>query len=176
MHDFQILGVGQISLLILDQEMSETKHWTVNFEAYDHYHELSPSEIELVDQAKAAMRQAYAPYSEFKVGAVALLEDGQVVAGNNQENKAYPSGLCAERVVLFHAGAVFSHLKIEKLVVVASGDLIEKDQFVGPCGACRQVMLESKERQNASYEVLLLSQSGKVIRLNCPTDLLPFSF
>lgn len=156
--------------------MNEMKNWTVEYQEHKHYSELPQEEVHLVQKALHAMNNAYAPYSKFKVGAVAMLDDGNIVSGSNQENKAYPSGLCAERVALFNVGANFPNKKVKKLVVVAEGDLVDESQVVGPCGACRQVMLETMERQNEAYEVLLLSQSGKVLRVQSPKDLLPFSF
>lgn len=109
----------------------------------------------LVDEAREAARGAYCPYSGFAVGAAALLEDGTVVRGANQENVAYPSGMCAERTVLFHAGAVRPGVKVVALAVVGRGKDGGAPVLASPCGACRQVMAEVAGRQRADFEVVL---------------------
>ena len=133
-------------------------------------------EKELVLKAQLIAKKAYSPYSKFNVGAVVLLENGQVVEGNNQENAAYPSGICAERVALFYAGSNFPEVSVKILVVVSEGDLLVENQFVTPCGACRQVMLESEKRQKEPLKVILTSQSGRILVFNSALDLLPLSF
>jgi cytidine deaminase len=130
----------------------------------------------LIQHAFDAMENAYAPYSKFRVGAVALMEDGSIIKGNNQENIAYPSGLCAERVALFYAGANFPGKVVQKLVIVAKGELMATEQLLSPCGGCRQVMLETENRQNSPIEVLLVNQDNRVLILNSVKDLLPFGF
>lgn len=130
----------------------------------------------LIQHAKAAMHKAYAPYSQFKVGASLLLQSGQIIEGNNQENIAYPSGLCAERVALFYAGAQFPNEPILKICIVAEGELMPQGALLSPCGSCRQVMLESEARQKQPIEVLLVQRSGQVIVLETVQNLLPFGF
>ncbi|MFM7643805.1 MAG: cytidine deaminase [Flavobacteriales bacterium] len=137
---------------------------------------LSLADQTLVSHALMAMQQAYAPYSKFKVGASVLLQSGQIVQGNNQENIAYPSGLCAERVALFYAGAQFPLDPVLKICVVAEGDLMPQGALLSPCGSCRQVMLESEARQAQSIEVLLVQRSGQIIVLDSVQNLLPFGF
>jgi cytidine deaminase len=148
----------------------------IKYERHSHYEVLSTVERELVFEAQNAMRQAYAPYSKFKVGAALLLTDGTIVKGNNQENIAYPSGLCAERVALFHAGANYSDSEVVSIVIVAEGDLLQHEDFVSPCGACRQVMLETECRQENPLRIILVGQKGQVVIFYSAQDLLPFAF
>lgn len=149
---------------------------TIKYDLFDNWKELPEEEIDLVEQAYQVSANAYAPYSKFKVGAAVLLSNGEIVLGSNQENIAYPSGLCAERVALFYAGAKFPSVPVVRIVIVASGDLLPIDKILSPCGACRQVMLESEVRQAEPYEVILVSQNGKTIRFKAAADLLPFAF
>jgi cytidine deaminase len=138
--------------------------------------ELSELDQKMINQAYSACENAYAPYSKFKVGASVLMKNGQVVIGSNQENLAYPSGLCAERVALFAVGANYPNEPIATLYIVAKGDLLPFDKTLAPCGGCRQVMAESETRQNQPYRVVLVSQNRKTLIFNTAKDLLPFSF
>ncbi len=136
-----------------------------------------PENIQLlIEKAREIAKHAYSPYSKFSVGAALQLEDQTIVLGSNQENIAYPSGLCAERTALFFAGANYPSKKIERIVVVGSGDLIQPEDLVSPCGSCRQVMVESAQRQNETFEVYLVSQDGHVAHFKDVYDLLPFNF
>jgi cytidine deaminase len=148
----------------------------LEYELFDSWEELSIDDKELITQAYSICEKAYAPYSKFSVGAAVLLENGEVVLGNNQENIAYPSGLCAERVALFYTGANFPELAVQTICVVANGDLIPFDTILAPCGGCRQVMLETEIRQNKPYRVILVSQNKRTIVFKSAKDLLPFAF
>jgi cytidine deaminase len=148
----------------------------IDYEIYEDWHELSDSDIALIDQAYVFCNQAYAPYSNFKVAAVLLLDDGSVVKGNNQENMAYPSGLCAERVALFFAGANFPTKKVKAIYIVAQGELLNAGDLLSPCGGCRQVMLETELRQNTEIKVFLVSQNNKTMVFSSAKDLLPMAF
>lgn len=138
--------------------------------------ELSEQELSLVNSAKEATYSSYAPYSHFCVGAALLLEDGTILKGSNQENSSYPCGICAERTALFAAGAQFPGKKIIALCVAAR-DATEAftPRPISPCGACRQVMSESEDRQGEAIRVLLYGTEGTYI-LNSTKDLLPVSF
>lgn len=149
---------------------------SISFQRLSSITELSEAQQELIRAAQSASDTAYAPYSKFKVGAALRLDDGTVVEGSNQENKAFPSGLCAERVALFYAGSQFKGRTIESIAVVGSGDLIAENQFVSPCGSCRQVLLESAERQTDPIELLMLNRLGEVMAISDVKDLLPFAF
>lgn len=153
-----------------------TQHLTFSYRVAPLPKALSTQDQELVFAAKAAMSRAYAPYSKFQVGASLLLKSGLIIEGNNQENIAYPSGLCAERVALFYAGANYPNDAILKICIVAEGDLMPKGALLSPCGSCRQVMLESEVRQASPIEVLLIQRSGEVIILDSVQNLLPFGF
>ena len=136
--------------------------------------ELSEAFQTLVSEAKNALSKSYSPYSKFAVGAAALLDNGEIVKGANQENAAYPSGLCAERVALFSAGVQFPQHKV-KALAVALAEPIDKWPF--PCGACLQVMAETRERQGEEIELLLLHPTlEKVLWSKELANLLPFAF
>ena len=152
------------------------KSYTVNFEQLESWKELNSNDLELAKKAFEASEQAYAPYSEFKVGASVKLDTGEIISGSNQENIAYPSGLCAERVALFYAGSNFPNSKIDTICVVAKGDLIPVDKILSPCGGCRQVMIESEGRQASLMRVVLISQNGVTLVFQSSKDLLPLAF
>jgi cytidine deaminase len=152
------------------------KNLTISYKEFDNWKELSADDIELVEKAFDVSKDAYAPYSKFYVGASLRMEDKSIILGSNQENIAYPSGLCAERVALFYAGAIYPNLKVKKICVVAKGDLIPKENWVSPCGSCRQVMAESQIRQKEPIEIILVSQNNRVLVFHSVTDLLPFVF
>jgi len=150
--------------------------FTFNYQLFSNWTDLPEQEQRLVDKAYEAMKNAYAPYSEFKVGACALMDDGSFILGNNQENAAFPSGICAERVALFYAGANFPNKKVLTLCIVAKGDLMPASQLLSPCGGCRQVMLESENRQKQPMRVILVNQDGRTMVLDSVIQLLPFGF
>ena len=146
------------------------------YHRFKHWNELASEDQTLVSKAYEICENAYAPYSKFHVGAAVRLASGEVVMGSNQENVAYPSGLCAERVALFYVGANFPNQKVETICIVAKGDLLPKEKILSPCGACRQVMLETEMRQKKAYRVILVSQNGVTILFNSAEDLLPLAF
>lgn len=133
----------------------------------------SEQEQALIKAAHAALDTAYAPYSQFRVGAALLLDDGTIVSGSNQENAAYPSGLCAERVAFFSAGSQFPNKQILAAAVTTSYPL---EHPVSPCGACRQVMAEYELKQGTSIKLFMCSHDGSVIVANKTRDLLPLYF
>lgn len=136
--------------------------------------DLTKEEQLVVDKAIEAMSGAHAPYSNFTVGSAVLMEDDTIVIGNNQENAAYPSGLCAERVALFAAKSV-SKQPIKIMAIVARNPKKETaDAF--SCGSCRQVMLEYADQQETPIKVIMGNQEGKYIVLEDLCHLLPFSF
>ena len=141
-----------------------------------HLSELSAQEQQLVANAKAAFKTAYSPYSGFLVGASVLLENGEVINGSNQENVAYPSGLCAERVALFYAGAKFPDVKINTVAISVLSKNFEVKDVISPCGACRQVMAEYEDKQHRPIKVILHSPTDEVLITNRVEDLLPFMF
>lgn len=152
------------------------KQLTIEYTLLDHYTELNQHEQNLISKAYEIAANAYAPYSKFHVGAVVELANGEIVSGSNQENIAYPSGLCAERVALFFTGANYPNEEVKTLVVVAKGDLIGPDECVSPCGSCRQVIAETERRQDAPIQIILVSESGKTYIFDKISDLLIFPF
>ncbi|TNE54430.1 MAG: cytidine deaminase [Bacteroidetes bacterium] len=152
------------------------KSISISYTELEDYKTLDPADQELLASAKKACERAYAPYSQFQVGAALRLKSGEIIEGNNQENIAYPSGLCAERVALFHAGASYPNEAIETLVIVAKGDLIQPDDCLSPCGACRQVIAESEMRQESPIRIILVSESNRTFIFDRISDLLIFPF
>jgi cytidine deaminase len=138
--------------------------------------ELNDREQELVMLSRKMTEKAYAPYSEFFVGAAVLLENGEIITGSNQENGAYPSGLCAERVAVFAASAMFPGVPMKVIAVSAKTDRLKMEEPVSPCGACRQVLLEYEILQKKPIRVLLSKEDGKIIILEKVNYLLPLSF
>ncbi|MEQ6123418.1 cytidine deaminase [Pseudotenacibaculum sp. MALMAid0570] len=143
---------------------------------FDSIDELSDVDKHLMKEAVEATKKSYSPYSNFKVGAALLMEDDSVIIGNNQENAAYPSGMCAERVAIWKAGSNFPNKKVKKLAIAAISTNKTVDKPVGPCGACRQTLLEYEINQEEPIEVLFMGEIGKVVKAESVTSLLPFSF
>ncbi|MGX8713878.1 MAG: cytidine deaminase [bacterium] len=152
------------------------KELVINYQEYESTTELAKADCELMQRAVEAASGAYAPYSDFRVGAALRLKDGTVVVGSNQENIAYPSGLCAERTAIFAASAQRPECRdYEALAIVgrnAEGWLCE----ASPCGACRQVMAEYEQRQGHPMRVICYLEGGRVRVIPRVADLLPFSF
>jgi len=152
------------------------KKLVLSFEEYTTVEELSSTEQKLFARAREASQQAYAPYSKFKVGCALLLENGEVVTGNNQENAAYPLGLCAERVAFFNAGANHKGVKIMQAAVYAESELFTVSHAISPCGACRQAMSEYENNQGSPIPMVMGGQLGSIIKIQAVADLLPLSF
>lgn len=131
---------------------------------------------ELIKQAKEAASRAYAPYSNFQVGAAVLLSSGLIIQGNNQENAAYPSGLCAERVACFSAKANHPEASIEKIAIVAKIGGTDHFKLATPCGSCRQSMSEYENNQDNTIKLFLLGEDDQVYESESVENLLPFKF
>ena len=143
---------------------------------YEDINELSDVDKNLMKVAVEATKTAYAPYSGFNVGAALLMEDGSIIIGNNQENAAYPSGMCAERVAIWKAGSSFPNKKVKKIAITAVSSNKQLDKPVGPCGACRQTLLEYEINQKEDVEIFFMGEIGNVIKTSSIASLLPFSF
>jgi len=143
---------------------------------YSNLGELSTEDQILMNKAIEARGNAYAPYSKFHVGAALLLDNGEIVLGNNQENAAYPSGMCAERVAIWQAGALFPGVKIKKLAISASSKITKVDKPIGPCGACRQTLSEYEINQKEPFPIIFMGEVGEIIKTPSLLSLLPFSF
>jgi len=143
---------------------------------YSNLGELSTEDQMLMNRAIEARGNAYAPYSKFHVGAALLLDNGEIVLGNNQENAAYPSGMCAERVAIWQAGSLFPGVKIKKLAISASSTITKVDKPIGPCGACRQTLSEYEINQKEPFPVIFMGEVGEIVKTPSLLSLLPFSF
>lgn len=149
----------------------------INYEHFKGRNELNEVENSLFEKAILARENAYAPYSNFFVGCAVLLENGEIFSGNNQENAAFPSGLCAERTALFWIGANFPQEKIKKIFVVGGPkEFSEKNPPIPPCGACRQSIIEYETKQNENIELYFSNLNDEVIKVSSIKDLLPFYF
>ena len=133
-------------------------------------------ERDLVKLAIASLETAYAPYSGFLVGASVLLENNKIVTGNNQENVAYPSGTCAERVAVFYANSQYPNIKITTIAISAKSKKFKIQDIVSPCGSCRQVISEYEVKQKSNIRILLHNPDDSVLIFNSISDLLPLMF
>ncbi|MDX1462914.1 MAG: cytidine deaminase [Marinirhabdus sp.] len=143
---------------------------------YESIDELPKAIKDLMHKAQQAREKAYAPYSRFKVGAALALANGAVVTGNNQENAAFPSGLCAERVAAFHAGSQFPGVAFQTLALTVRSLQKEVTTPTPPCGACRQALAEYEVNQEMPLTLYFMGETGKVVRSNSVKDLLPLIF
>ncbi|GAL68949.1 cytidine deaminase [Jejuia pallidilutea] len=143
---------------------------------FENENELPEDVSKLIDLAKKARLKAYAPYSNFAVGAAILLDNNEVVTGSNQENASYPSGLCAERTAIYYAGAKYPDAKILKIAIVAGSLKFETSQPIPPCGACRQAIAEYEVNQKTNIEIYFMGTSGNILKSNSLENLLPLIF
>lgn len=155
--------------------MVKSKENAFQYKEYECVEDLPLDLKSLAEKAHEALRTSYSPYSEFAVGAAVLLENNEIILGSNQENGAYPSGLCAERVALFYAGSHYPGVPVKAMAVTASykGNPIEEP--VSPCGACRQVMIETQNQGKKPYSIAMVGKK-RVIVVDNAKFLLPFSF
>lgn len=149
--------------------------FTIRVAEYDRMEELTDQEVMLVKKAMEAAGNAYAPYSSYHVGAALLLDNGEIITGNNQENAAYPSGLCAERVAVFYAGSRYPGVPVTAIAIAAMQEGIFQEQPVTPCGCCRQVLFETEARGKQPLEVILYG-TRRIQVLRSAVDLLPLPF
>ncbi|MBI2730128.1 MAG: cytidine deaminase [Sphingobacteriales bacterium] len=146
------------------------------FEVYESMEELAKEDAWLLDQAREVTQNAYAPYSKFKVGAVAKLANGEIVSGTNQENASYPVGICAERVLLSVVSSLFPKQPIDTMAISYNNANGESDQPITPCGICRQSIKEFEQRMNQPVRLILGGMHGKVYVIPNADNLLPLSF
>ena len=155
----------------------EEKQLNITYQLFKQAADLAVDEQNLLSAASEATQHAYAPFSQFQVGAAVLLENGQIVYGNNQENKAFPSGLCAERVALFSIGSQSKGKEVRKMAIRATSKIRDIHEPCMPCGACRQVMLEYEQMGEQDWVVLMQGESGDILRVvGVSKSLLPFHF
>lgn len=154
----------------------EKKQIAFTYELYTNSEELTPQDQNLLNQARRVTEQAYAPYSQFHVGAAALLANGEVITGTNQENAAYPVTICAERVLLGIAAMLHPDTPIETLAISFSSEHRDAAHPISPCGMCRQALLEYEGRMQQPIRIILSGQSGQVYIIETAKQLLPFAF
>ena len=153
----------------------EEKIISIKYQVHSSIEELAQEDKKLLQRAVAFSKEAYAPYSKFKVGAAVLLANGEIVAGSNQENAAYPSGLCAERVTLFSASANHSNVEMQSIAIYTDS-ITTASMQISPCGSCRQVMSEYEIKQGKDLRVLLMNSGGMIWIFDSCRDLLPLAF
>jgi cytidine deaminase len=149
---------------------------TISITEFNAPGEMPDQDQELINAAFAAAKKAYAPYSGFTVGAALRLANNLIVTGNNQENAAYPSGLCAERVALFYASAEYPGQAVDTIAVVARVNDADLSEPVTPCGSCRQVMAEYEQLSTNKMRVILATEMGRCILVEGMENLLPLAF
>lgn len=149
---------------------------TVKLEVYNQLDEISTLDQELVREAVSASNEAYAPYSQFYVGAAVRLKNGEIVKGSNQENVAYPSGLCAERVAVYYASATYPNEEIDTIAITAKTKNFEIVNPITPCGACRQAIAEYETKQLNPIRIIMSVENGEVYICEGIKSLLPFMF
>ncbi|WP_067147241.1 cytidine deaminase [Pseudotamlana agarivorans] len=143
---------------------------------FDDLQELPKDVAYLMEKAIEARSRAYAPYSNFEVGAALLLDNDEIITGNNQENASYPSGLCAERTAIYYAGSQYPEAKVIRMAISASSKITSTETPIPPCGACRQAMVEYEIKQTHAIEVYFMGSKGAVAKSNSVVNLLPFVF
>jgi cytidine deaminase len=154
----------------------QQKDLLISYFELDSPDELHLDDLNLLNVATDSLKSAYAPYSHFKVGSAILLENGVIIAGSNQENMAFPSGLCAERVALFAAASQHPGITIKAIAITAQSQNFPVKEPVSPCGACRQAMIEYETNQGKPIKLILGCETGKIILVTKVGDLLPLSF
>ena len=150
--------------------------FTTKFNAFDTFEEMPNDVQDLMIQAIEARKNAYAPYSQFRVGVAIALDNREVIVGSNQENAAYPSGLCAERVAIFYAGAKYPNAKIVKMAITAASDTNQTTAPIPPCGSCRQSIAEYEIKQEQPIEIYFMGEIGAIYKSASLKNLLPFMF
>lgn len=146
------------------------------FTVYPELNQLPKEVKDLMLKAIEIRKNAYAPYSKFRVGAAILLDNNKVIVGSNQENAAYPSGLCAERVAIFQAGSIFPSNEILKIAISATSDSKPVHSPIPPCGACRQSIAEYEFKQKKPIEIYFMGESGEIYQSDSLSNLLPIGF
>ena len=152
------------------------KQIVTSYQVYDNLEEMEAEDIQLMHKAQDIRENAYAPYSQFMVGAAILLENGEVVTGSNQENAAYPSGLCAERNAIYQAGALYPNQKILAIAITVKSQRKKVIIPAAPCGACRQAIAEYEFKQQTPIKIMFMAEIGKVVKVKSLVDILPLAF
>ncbi|HCO84662.1 MAG TPA: cytidine deaminase [Arenibacter sp.] len=143
---------------------------------YESMGELEQEDQVLMLEAVKARQNAYSPYSKFNVGAAVLLDNDEIVIGNNQENASYPSGLCAERVAIFYASAKFPGIGIKAIAISATSKNFVVNKPAAPCGNCRQSISEYEIKQQRPISIIMSGETGEILKCNSVSDILPLAF
>ena len=154
----------------------KTTEYRFSYEVYDSIDELAANDAQLLNRALEMTKNAWAPYSRFRVGAAARMLNGEIVTGANQENASYPSGICAESVLLATAGATWPGEPIDTLAVSYEGDSIPNDHPISPCGICRQRLQEFETRTQRPIRLILGGKTGKIYIIPDANLLMPLAF
>ena len=154
----------------------QKEEYRFGFDVYESASELADADKALLDAAREITRKAYAPYSNFQVGAVAKLKNGNTISGTNQENASYPVGICAERVLLASASMLYTNIPVDTMAIAYHNLNGESDHPVSPCGMCRQYISEYEDRMKQPIRLILSGMNGKVIIVEKASQLLPLSF
>jgi len=149
---------------------------TIVYQEYGPFEELPVADQELLQAARNATHSSYAPYSHYHVGAAVRLANGKTITGANQENIAFPAGLCAERVAVFAAASAYPDVAIESIAISATADSFQVTEPVAPCGMCRQAIIEYEMKFNTKIRVILGGETGKTLIVDGMETLLPLSF
>ena len=155
--------------------MKEQK-FEFKYEVFNDTSELKKEDADLLTKARIVTKHAYAPYSNFFVGAVAKLNNGEFISGTNQENASYPVGICAERVLLGNAATLYPDVSIDTMAISYDSKEVKSDHPISPCGMCRQSLLEYETRTQKPIRLILAGQEGKIIIVETVSFLLPFAF
>jgi cytidine deaminase len=155
--------------------MKENK-FEFNYNVFDSIEELPEEQQWLLNEAREITAQAYAPYSNFQVGAIARLANGEIVTGSNQENASFPVGLCAERVLLASASSLFPRIPIHTIAISYKSENVKSDHPISPCGICRQALQEYETRVSHPVQLILGGMTGPVYVIDSASRLLPLAF
>lgn len=169
--------ISPIQYLYTDLKLLEleTKTFTIRFREYCSADSLPAEESALLEKAVSMADNAYAPYSEFNVGAALLMANGEIVTGANQENAAYPSGICAERSALFYAGARYPDVPMRAIAIAAKQNGLQTEEPAYPCGACRQAIVQYEVKFGSPIKVIV-GGSKRIQVFDSISDLIPFVF
>lgn len=154
----------------------KTQQIQIQIQVFENENELQAKDLALLQAARQASQTAYAPYSNFFVGAAIQLKNGKVIMGSNQENAAYPSGLCAERTAIFAASVKYPNEEIESIAIAARPSQSQEFIAISPCGACRQVLSEYENKQKKPIRMLMEGQEKRIYIISAIEDLLPLKF
>ncbi|MEO5909164.1 MAG: cytidine deaminase [Ginsengibacter sp.] len=164
------------SLLIQTKVEMSNEVFRFEFKIYDSIEDLAKEDADLLKEARKATQSAYAPYSNFKVGAFAKLVNGESVSGTNQENASYPAGICAERTLMSTASVLYPNVGIKTIAISYNNLNGKSDQPISPCGICRQSFVEFQQRTKTSIRIIMSGMEGKIQVIENAANLLPLSF